>query len=118
MPDLSSGHARADHPTLRACLRSVTPAICRSSCAACRSARNRWYSDSSKAMSASASDDFSGPASFRATKVGHVGQPEILVQCREFLKLAFLPSRQTRGDTPVKRLNHELKLPKLSNPTE
>ena len=35
-----------------------------------------------------------------------------------FFKTAFLLHRQARGDTPVRRLNQELKLPKLSNPTE
>src|SRR6266566_5644793 len=35
-----------------------------------------------------------------------------------FFKTAFLLHRQARGETPVRRLNQELKLPKLSNPTE
>src|SRR6185436_12567200 len=35
-----------------------------------------------------------------------------------FFKTAFLSARQTRGDTPTRRVNHELKLPKLSKPIE
>jgi hypothetical protein len=35
-----------------------------------------------------------------------------------FFKAAFFPPRHARGETPVRRLNQELKLPKLSNPTE
>jgi len=35
-----------------------------------------------------------------------------------FFKAAFFLHRQARGDTPVRRLNQLLKLPRLSDPTE